>query len=259
MPVLIAFVMGALIGSFLNVCILRMPRNESIVLPASHCFACHKVIAWYDNIPIASYFILRGRCRHCGAVFSMRYALVEALTGLLFALTFGYFGLKPVAFVYVFLIAALIVETFIDLDHQIIPDEITLPGIVIGLLLSVLIPGLHGQMFWGWNVFWSFIGVLVGGGVLYLMGTIAEWVLKKEAMGGGDVKLLAMIGSIIGWQGVVWTLFVSSVIGSVVGLYLRAKRGDQLIPYGPYLAAAAVSYIFVGPQCVRWYLGYLGF
>lgn len=259
MLILTAFVFGAIIGSFLNVCVLRLPRNESIVFPPSHCMACNTGIRWYDNIPVVSYFILGGKCRNCGARFSVRYALVEALTGALFALIAAKYGNAPLTYIYAVFTAALIVETFIDFDHQIIPDEITLPGIGIGFFLSIPFPQMHGHFLWPEAAFQSLIGILLGGGILYAMAVIAEWVLKKEAMGGGDIKLLAMIGAVLGWKGVVWTLFVSSLLGSAVGIYQRVRNGQQLIPYGPYLAAAAVAYLFFGAQAFAWYATRLGF
>ena len=149
---------------------------------------------------------------------------------------------------------ALLVEAFIDLRHQIIPDAITLPGIAVGLMASSLFPGLHGESVWWMGLLKSAVGILVGGGFFYVAGTLAEWILKKEALGGGDVKLLAMIGALLGWPGVVWTIFASSLIGSAVGLYLRIKNGDERIPFGPYLAAGAFFYLFFGQRIILWYV-----
>ena len=157
-----------------------------------------------------------------------------------------------------FLSLGLLVQTLIDLRYKIIPDQITLPAIVTGLTVSSFFPGIHGQSTPLGGFFQSLLGTFLGGGFLYAAGTVAEWVLKKEAMGGGDVKLLAAVGAVIGWRGVLWTIFISSLTGSVIGVYLRVTQGEELIPYGPYLALGAFSYLFVGPQAIQWYLGVLG-
>jgi leader peptidase (prepilin peptidase) / N-methyltransferase len=259
MPVLAAgFVFGSMIGSFLNVCIFRLPAGESIVWPGSHCQACKKPIAWYDNIPILSYFILKGRCRNCRTRISPQYAAVEFITGLLFILFLALFGLSFKSAIYLVFTLALLVVTAIDWRHQIIPDEISLPGIIVGVALSAVFPEMHGAHFWAYGLRESLIGVLVGGGFLFALGTLAEKILKKEAMGGGDVKLLAMIGAFIGWPGVLWTVFVSSLLGSVVGVIAMMKNGSRYIPYGPYLAFAAVLYVVTGDAVIAWYLKMIG-
>lgn len=252
-----AFIFGAIVGSFLNVCIYRMPKNESIVFPGSHCFSCGKPIKWHDNLPIMSYLLLRGKCRNCKAPYSAQYLLVEILTGLIFALFYLTFGFTAKGIIFLILTLALLVESFIDLEHRIIPDEITLSGIVIGLVLSGVFPALHKETtLWG-GVLQALIGVVVGGGFLYLSALIAEWFLKQEAMGGGDVKLLAMIGAFTGWKGVVWTIFLSSILGSIIGVYQKIRYGAQTIPYGPYLGLATFLYFFIGPGIYDWYLGLL--
>ncbi len=257
MQALIAFIFGSMVGSFLNVCILRLPKEESIVFPPSHCTGCQKTIAPYDNIPVLSFFILRGQCRHCKSKISWQYPLIEALTGGLFVLFFNYFGLTPKGFLYLYLSLGLLVQTVIDMRYRIIPDQITLPAIVIGLAVSAAFPDIHGQGTHWAGFFASLTGLLAGGGFLYGVGTIAEWILKKEAMGGGDVKLLAAIGAILGWRAVVWTIFVSALTGSVVGIYGRIRNGEELIPYGPFLALGAFLYMFIGPQSIEWYLKFL--
>lgn len=254
----IAFILGAVTGSFLNVCIFRLPMNLSVAFPASHCFACKKPIAWIDNVPLLSFLRLGARCRHCRAKISWQYFWVELITALTFVGYYFYFGLKPLGAVYLLLTLALIVETAIDFRHQIIPDAVTLPGIALGLLFSFFFPELHHETQRLWSLAWSALGILVGGGILYLAGTLAEKILKKEAMGGGDVKLLAMIGGFLGWQAVLWTVFVSSLLGSIVGLALRFTRGDERIPFGPYLAAAACLYLFIGDQAIQIYLKFIG-
>ena len=257
MPSVIAFVFGSMIGSFLNVCILRMPKDESIVFPASHCPKCQRPIQWYDNIPIVSFLLLRARCRACKTPISWQYPVIEALTGILFVVFYHRFGVTATGVLYLYLSACLLAQTLIDWRHRIIPDQLTLPAIVVGLALSTVFPEIHGQTSHGAGFLRSFLGFLVGGGSLYLAGTIAEWILKKEAMGGGDVKLLAAIGAAIGWRGVLWTILLSSVAGSVVGIYTRVTKGEELIPYGPFLAFGAFTYLFVGPQAMEWYFNWL--
>ncbi len=260
MPLLIpafAFAGGAMIGSFLNVCIVRLPQDESIAFPASHCRSCKAPVQWYDNVPIFSWFVLGGKCRKCKVGFSGKYPAIEFLTGCLFVLFFVTFGLTAVSGVYLVFTLALLVQTMIDFEHEIIPDVITLPGIVLGLAASFALPELHGQSSRLAALGQSAIGVFVGGGFLWLAGTIAERILKKEAMGGGDVKLLAMIGALLGWPGVVWTIFVSSLLGSVVGIYMRVTSGKERIPFGPYLGLAAFLYLFFGVRAMQWYFDYL--
>ena len=258
MPILIAGFVGAVVGSFLNVCIFRMPEGESVVFPASHCRYCKTAIAWHDNIPLVSFIVLKGRCRNCGAGISWQYIFVESLTIFLFILFYEVFGLSVKGGVYLVLSLALLVESAIDYRHKIIPDSITLPGIALGVVLSGFFPGLHEQDSWLYGILYSVLGVLLGGGILYLTGSVGEWILKKEAMGGGDVKLLAMIGAVLGWRGALWTIFVSSLIGSVVGVYLRLKNGEKEIPFGPYLALGAFFYLFFGQRTIEWYAKFLG-
>ncbi|MCG3176237.1 MAG: Type 4 prepilin-like proteins leader peptide-processing enzyme [Candidatus Omnitrophica bacterium] len=256
--VILAALLGACVGSFLNVCIVRLPEDRSIVFPASHCVACKKPIRWHDNIPVLSYVLLRGRCRDCRAGISWVYPAVELAGAALFALFYTTFGLTPAGVVYLSMALALLVETVIDMRYQIIPDEITLPGMVIGLIVSTVWPSLHGSEVWWGGALASLAGLLAGGGFLYLAGTLAEKILKKEAMGGGDVKLLAMIGAVIGWQGVLWTVLASSFTGAIAGLTLRWTTGEERIPFGPYLALGAVLYIFFGQSSIRWYIQMIG-
>lgn len=258
MSLLFAFVFGAFFGSFLNVCALRIPAGESIVWPGSHCFSCRRAIAWYDNIPCLSWFFLGGKCRNCKSKFSFQYPAVEFATGAAIAALYAAYGMTPMFFAYAALTLALIVEGLIDFAHQIIPDSITLPGILAGLGVSAAFPMLHGELNPLAALLHSFLGVIVGGGVLFVTGTVAEKILKKEALGGGDVKLLAMIGAFIGWQGVLWTLFASSFLGSAVGIYLRWSKGAERIPFGPYLGLGAFLYLFFGTQTIEAYLRFLG-
>lgn len=244
----IVFCLGACIGSFLNVCIWRLPRSESIVHPGSKCPACGAPIRFYDNIPIISYLLLLGKCRRCKAGISLRYPLVEALAGFLAAALLFRFGLGVDFAVYLVFIAALVVITFIDLDLRIIPDVISLSGIPLGLAASFVPGGLTFRD--------SLLGVLLGGGSLLLVAWGYHQLTGKEGMGGGDIKLLAMIGGFIGWQGVCFTIFVASATGSVVGalLMLFARKDLKFaVPFGPFLALGAMAYLFAGPEIIDWY------
>lgn len=246
---LFAFVIGAVIGSFLNVCIHRLPAGESVVYPPSHCPGCGVRIRSRDNIPLLSYVLLRGRCRSCGAAISLRYPVVEALSGALLVLLLYRFGLSPALGVYAAFVAALVVVSFIDLDHQIIPDVISLPGIVVGLVASAL-----GQ---GPPLLDSLLGALVGGGMLYAVAVGYHAFTGREGMGGGDIKLLAMIGAFLGWRGVLLSLIIGSFTGAVVGISLiLVRRTDSRvpIPFGPFLALGAVCSLAFGDRLIAWYL-----
>lgn len=244
-----SFALGAVTGSFLNVCIYRLPAGESIVSPPSRCPACGARIRPWHNIPILGWLILRGKCRDCGAPISARYPLVELLNGFLTLALFLKFGPTPTFLVLFVFCSALVAITFIDLDHQIIPDVISLPGIVIGFACSFVLPWLSWKS--------SLIGIVAGGGSLLLVAWLYELFTKKEGMGGGDVKLLAMMGAFLGWRAVPFILFASSLIGSVIGItvMLAQKKDAKLaIPFGPFLAAGAVLYIFFGKAIIFWYL-----
>ena len=248
----VSLIFGLIIGSFLNVCIYRIPAGISIVSPSSRCPQCGVSIRWYQNIPILSYLILGGKCRACRTGIPWRYPFVEALTGGLFVLVYLSFGLTTTLGVYCLFVAALIVITFIDLDHQIIPDVISLPGIVVGFLCSFAIPWLS------WTD--SLLGILLGGGSLWLVAVVYELLTKKEGMGGGDIKLLAMLGAFLGWKAILPIIFISSLIGSLVGIPLMlVKKADSklAIPFGPFLALGALIYLFWGPQLIAWYLAFL--
>jgi leader peptidase (prepilin peptidase)/N-methyltransferase len=245
-----AFIFGACIGSFLNVCIYRLPAGLSIVHPPSACPHCGNRIRFYDNLPIISYLLLRGRCRFCGARIAWRYPAVEFIAGAAALAVLLKYDLTLAALIYFTFIAALLVITFIDLDHQIIPDVISLPGIVFFFLAGRLIPGPS------WIA--SLGGILVGGGSLLAIILAYAWITGGEGMGGGDVKLLAMIGALLAWQGVLFTIFFSSVLGTLVGLPIAWRSGRRLkakLPFGPFLSLGAVAYIFFGPQLIALYLG----
>lgn len=246
----IAIVFGAMVGSFLNVCISRLPKEESIVYPGSHCPRCGHPIRFYDNIPIVSYLLLKGKCRDCGRSISIQYPVVEAITVLGSLLLFTRYGLSLSYLFYFAFFSALVVITVIDLYHQIIPNVISLPGIVVGLLGSLVIPEIA---FWD-----SVIGFLLGGGSLFVVAASYQWLFKREGMGGGDIKLLAMIGAFLGWKAVILTILLSSLLGSVIGIGVMLVKGKDLkyaIPFGPFLAAGAVIALAWGQRIISWYLG----
>lgn len=248
---IIVFIFGAVIGSFLNVCIYRLPRCESIVYPPSRCPNCKKNIIWYDNIPILSFLFLKGKCRSCKAKISIRYFLVELLTAMLLVAMFIGFGLAPKFFAYAILSCGLIIATFVDFEIHEIPDQVSLGGLFAGLLISYLFPSVFDEASRMHGLLASFVGALIGGGSIYLMGFLGEMAFKKEAMGGGDVKLMAMIGSFIGWKWVLLTFFVAPVFGSIAGIILKFRYGRETIPYGPYLSLAALAAIFFGGNILR--------
>jgi len=236
--------LGLLIGSFLNVVICRLPQGKSIAFPASHCPHCETPIHWYDNIPLLGYLVLGGKCRACKARISLEYPLVELANGLLFGLISWRVGLSAALPVYLALGASLLALTMIDLHHKILPDRITLPGIGIGLLASAtLLPtGLMSAA----------IGAVAGGGLFYLIA-----VLSRGGMGGGDIKLIAMIGAFLGWQAVLLTTLLASVGGSLVGGFLMLTQGKgrkYAVPFGPFLSAAAIVCLLWGGEMVDWYL-----
>lgn len=249
------FCLGAVLGSFLNVCIYRLPRKESIIRPGSHCPSCQHKIAWYDNIPLLSYILLKARCRHCPARISWRYFLVELLSAGLLLLLFHYFGLSLFFWIYAALALSLIVVSFIDIAIQEIPDEISLCGIAIGLILSLVFPQLHDTAIRGLALWRSFLGILAGGGSIYITGLIGNAIFRKESMGGGDVKLMAMIGAFIGYKAVLLTFFLAPFFGAAVGIVLKIREGKSLIPYGPFLSLATLFSIIWKDKIIHWLLG----
>lgn len=246
---LLVFLFGSIIGSFANVCILRIPAEESIVMPRSRCPHCKSVIAWYDNVPLVSWLTLRGRCRGCGGPISFRYFVVELATALAAVAVYERVGPGADGFILFGFVTALIIITVIDLDHRIIPDVISLPGIAVGLALSLR--GEPGPLS-------SAIGIVLGGGLLFGVAWAYALATGREGMGGGDIKLLGMVGGFLGWPAVPFTLLVSSLTGSIVGLSLMWWTGSDskyAIPFGPFLALGAISYIFCGDEVLRWYMG----
>ncbi len=247
------FIFGTIVGSFLNVCIHRLPREESIISPSSHCPQCGIPIRFYDNIPLVSFILLRGRCRACNAPISLRYPLVEFLTGIFSLIFLQRYGISLSYVIYFAFFAALTVVSFIDLSHRIIPDLISLPGIGIGLIVSWLHPHLAFRD--------SLIGILVGGGSLYIVASVYHLATKREGMGGGDIKLLAMIGAFIGWKGVLFTILCSSLVGTVVGvivMFITAEANSKYaVPFGPFLSLGAVIYLLWGDALIHWYWRFL--
>lgn len=324
----IIFILGACIGSFLNVCIVRMPDELSVVAPRSHCMTCKKMIAWYDNIPLLSYFLLGAKCRHCGARFSMRYFFVELLTALIFVGLYLYFGLTQQFAAYTVMASCFIVATFVDFGHRIIPDEISVGGMFIGLALSAFMVDLHilntqelmvgrvlmriivgiclgihlieflwhrreldredvvllvvivGMIVGEWGIDFvlknplagselgiiahlksldaALIGALLGGGVIYAMGLLGDFIFRKESMGGGDVKLMALIGAFLGWKLAVLTFFVAPFFGAVYGIVEKIRTKDSAIAYGPFIIIGAIVSIFYGDIIIAWVLGQYG-
>jgi leader peptidase (prepilin peptidase)/N-methyltransferase len=246
------FIFGLCIGSFLNVCIYRLPESKSIVQPRSMCPHCGTLIRFYDNIPILSYIALKGKCRHCSASIALRYPLVELISGAFALVVFLKYGIQFDALIYYAFIATLLVITFIDIDHRIIPDVITLPGIPIFLAASFALRQI--------SFVDSILGIFVGGGSLFLVAWLYQLITKKEGMGGGDIKLLAMIGAVIGWKGVLFTIFVASAVGTLSGLLIMLKSRKTMklaVPFGPFLAIGGIAYILFGPQLITWYFNLL--
>jgi leader peptidase (prepilin peptidase)/N-methyltransferase len=257
-PAALVFMFGAVIGSFLNVCIVRIPRGHGIVRPPSHCPACKKKIRFYDNLPLISYAVLWGRCRDCGVHISSQYPVVELLTACLAVALYQQFGVTLAFFSGLILIGALIVISFIDLDARIVPDVISLPGIVVGLLVSVI-----GRYFIADpfelvpTPLSALLGVLIGGGILLTLAWAYQAYTGVEGMGGGDIKLLAMIGAFLGWQSIPVTLFFSSLTGSVIGLSAMMIKGvgrRYALPFAPFLCLGALVYLFFGRELIQFYI-----
>ncbi len=248
----IIFIFGLIVGSFLNVCIYRIPRDISIIRPSSSCPTCKTPIKPWNNIPILSYLLLRGRCSNCGEKISGRYPLVELLNGIFYLMLFNQFGSGwhlPFLFVYA---SAMIVITFIDFDFQIIPDVITLPGIVIGLVgASFVIPDPFTDAAFPIGFKNSITGLFLGGGLFYLIA-----VLSRGGMGGGDIKMMAMVGAFMGWKAVLLTTFLGSLTGSIAGIFLMLFKGKgrkTKIAFGPFLALGSLITLFFGMDIVTWY------
>ena len=270
-------VFGAIIGSFLNVVIHRLPREESIVLPGSRCPECGATIAFYDNVPVMSYLLLGGRCRACKTHISARYPAVEALTAALWVIVVWHDGLTwalPFDLVFVTAITALV---FIDAEHMLLPNAITYPGIAFSLIARVGLPYLMGRPhfddldmlldgmlagmpLWAASLVGAFIGALVGGGSLWLMGWTWEKLRGIEAMGLGDVKMMFMVGAYLGWRLTILNIFLGVLSGSLIGIFLMLRRGKRdmqmLLPFGVFLGIGAIAALLVGSQMIEWYTGF---
>jgi len=242
--------LGLMVGSFLNVCIFRIPLGQSIVHPPSRCMKCGNALRWYHNVPVVSWLVLRGRCGFCGERVSARYPAVELLTGVVFALHGLAFEPGPLMLVRLVFAAVLIVLAFIDIDHRILPDSMTLTGIPLGVLASLWLPP-------GWRD--SLIGIAIGGGSLWLIAEGYYRWRKVEGMGMGDVKMLAMIGAVLGWRAVVVTLVLSSCSGALVGAAMMTRTKDGMryaLPFGTFLSLGALAASLVGEPLITWYLSF---
>ena len=241
----IAFLFGLVFGSFLNVCIYRIPRDKSVAWPPSFCPHCNKHICWYDNIPVLSFLLLRGKCRHCGKGISIRYPLIELLTGLLTAFFVWHLGLSLWTFVVLVAVYAFICLSAIDFEFMIIPDRFSLGLIVWGLLFAWANPNFSGV--WWQKELYSLLGATVGLFGVLGVAFAGSWIFKKDAMGGGDIKLMSGIGALIGWKGVITTLMFGSFFGLVYGVILiivKGKKGADAIPFGPFLSMGALINLY---------------
>jgi leader peptidase (prepilin peptidase)/N-methyltransferase len=274
LPMLLIFLsvaaLGAVIGSFLNVVIYRLPREESVVFPSSRCPSCEAKIRPYDNVPVVSWLVLRGRCRACRARISPRYPAVELLTAALFALTFWFHSGLTVSLPFDLLfVAAILALIFIDAEHMILPNKITYPGIVFALIARMIVPnligvGLLGAKYptlppWALSLAGAFIGAIVGGGFLWIVGWLWERLRGVEAMGLGDVKMMFMVGAYLGWQLTILTLFLGVLAGSIVGVAEMFRRGERdmqmMLPFGIFLGIGAIVSLLFGAPIVAWYAG----
>ncbi len=247
---ILIFILGLIVGSFSNVCIYRIPRNESIIYPASHCPKCHTTIKPKDNIPLLSYILLKGKCRNCKTKISIQYPMVEFLSGLIYLIIYLIYGLSVQTLIYIILSSALIIIAFIDLNEQIIPDVISLPGIVTGFIISFFVPYI--------SFINSALGVVVGGGIILVISLGGSVIYKKEAMGGGDVKLAAMIGAFLGWRYIIISLFLGFFLGALAGIILiiaKIKKREDVIPFGPFIVLGSLITLLWGEQIISWYLG----
>jgi len=248
---ILIFILGLIVGSFSNVCIYRIPRNESIIYPASHCPKCRSRIQPFDNIPLLSFILLKGRCRNCKTKISIQYPMVELLTGLIYLIIYLIYGLSVQTLIYIILSSALIIIAFIDLNQQILPDVISLPGIMVGFILSFFVPYI--------SFINSALGVLVGGGIILVIGLAGSVIFKKEAMGGGDVKLAAMIGAFLGWRYIIISLFLGFLLGALVGIILilsKIKSREDTVPFGPFIVLGSFITLLWGEKIISCYIGF---
>ena len=241
------FIVGLMLGSFANVCIYRIPRKESVIFPGSHCTSCNSPVKAIDNIPVLSYLILQGKCRSCGQGFSAIYPAIEVITAILFIATYLRFGLTWEFLIFAIVIPTLVVITVIDIEHQIIPDLITLPGIVFGLIA--------GSYLNGWQT--SLIGLVVGGGSFLLISEIYYRLRGNIGMGGGDIKYIAAAGALLGWQNITVVIFLAAFSGAltgIVGMGFKKLGFLSKIPFGPFLVMGTLAAIFYGDEIISLYL-----
>ncbi len=244
--VLLSGLLGLVVGSFLNVLIVRLPAGRSIVRPRSHCPSCGRPLRWFHNIPLLSWIVLRGRCAWCGARIGWRYPVVELTTGAIWAGNAALWGATPRAGHAVVMLTLVLAIAVIDARHFLIPDELSLGGAAAGFLLSMA-PGPP-------SVPESAIGSIVGGGLLWLVAILGSMALKREAMGGGDIKMMAMLGAFLGWQGALLTIFLGALLGTLVFLPI-AYRSERLVPFGVFLALGGTVTLYFGDALLDWYLG----
>ena len=269
------FIFGASVGSFLNVVIHRVPNEESIVFPNSACPNCKAAIKAYDNIPILSWLILRGKCRGCGLPIAARYPAVELLTALLWVLVYWHTGLTPILPVYLVFVSAMVALIFIDAEHMILPNVITYPLLVLALLVRIIFPiifveryfsdtafapavYLAGKPEWMISLFGALVGALVGGGSLWLVGAIWKKLRGVDAMGLGDVKMMLGVGALLGWRLAFLSIFLGAFAGALIGVVLIAKQKDKdfqtQIPFGIFLGTGSILSLLFGEQLIGWYL-----
>lgn len=246
------YMIGTIFGSFFNVCIFRIPNNQSISNPPSHCYNCNNRLKPLDLVPILSWVFLKGQCRYCGQKISPRYALVELLTGVLFVLVYNVYGLNIITLYYLILVSLLVIITFIDIDHYIIPNGLIIFGAIFGVLFSLIGQSIELKD--------SILGAVISGGGMFLLIYLIELVVKKEVMGGGDIKLFAMIGLFLGVQGGLLTILLSIYVGAIYGIgiildsKIKKKEYNSVIPYGPFISVGAIIVILYGDNIINWYL-----
>lgn len=243
---IIIFIFGLCTGSFLNVCIYRLPRAESIIMPGSHCPYCNNKIRWYDNIPLLSHILLKGRCRDCNVKISKKYFFVELLTAAIFLFSFNCYGISLQFFIYNLFFILLLIAAFVDMKYRIIPDEVSLGGIILGLVLSFIFPQIQNANSHFSGLLSSFIGALIGAAITYFTGLLGTFLFKKEAMGFGDVKLMAAVGAFLGWVLALVAFFIAPFFGLIYGIFILVKKKSHLVPYGPFLSLGAALALFFG-------------
>jgi leader peptidase (prepilin peptidase) / N-methyltransferase len=250
LPAIVGGLFGLLIGSFLNVCIVRWPAEQSVVRPRSRCPKCGYQLAWFDNVPVLSWLLLGGKCRSCRAPISPLYPAVELGTGLVWAFMAWRFGLSVAALSGALFLTLLLGIALTDAREYIIPDEFSLGGLVLGLLLAA-VGGTAGLLT-------AALGAAVGFAILWIVGRLGTWAFREDAMGGGDVKMMAMVGAFVGWQGVLLTIFLGSLAGTAVFLPLKLSGRNKLVPFGVFLSIGAATSYLVGPAIIAWYSGLIG-